>query len=81
MTFNNFPNNVAENKKQDCAAFDKPPDKYIWNDVACRTYKFCVPCQYKEPVILKMRGLCEEDEQATNFIPFIIDDMNKYSFK
>ncbi|XP_076068380.1 uncharacterized protein LOC143040827 [Oratosquilla oratoria] len=69
VTFTNFSGGkTPKSTKQNCLTFDIPPYVGQWNDVSCKnTYKFCAPCREVEPVTLRMRGLCEEDEKAAWF--------------
>nr|XP_027231093.1 uncharacterized protein LOC113822752 [Penaeus vannamei] len=54
----------------DCASLLVPPYVEEWDDVKCGSlYKFCVACEEDEaaPLVLRMRGLCEQDEKAAWF--------------
>ena len=81
MNYTGFPNGKAETNSQDCASLEKPPLNYEWNDVNCKNYKFCAPCFYEKPTILKLRGICDEDIKASFFILDEIDDNYKYNFR
>ncbi|XP_063609109.1 uncharacterized protein LOC134783243 isoform X1 [Penaeus indicus] len=54
----------------DCACMLVPPYVEEWDDVKCGSlYKFCVACEEDQeaPSVLRMRGLCEQDEKAAWF--------------
>ncbi|XP_064084504.1 uncharacterized protein LOC135200106 isoform X2 [Macrobrachium nipponense] len=64
MTYSNF---LAEGKRS-CAGLKIPPYREEWHDVTCSsTYKFCASCQEEEPVVLRVRGLCESFVHETFF--------------
>ncbi|KAK7027878.1 hypothetical protein SK128_012578 [Halocaridina rubra] len=53
---------------RDCSGFKIPKYREEWYDVSCtETYRFCAACHEREPLILKMRGLCEDSLDATFF--------------
>lgn len=50
-----------------CAAFQVPPYQDHWTSVSCKTYRFCVSCLEREPVVVKMRGLCDQGRDDVLF--------------
>ena len=57
VNFTNFldPKNTSS---QDCAAFRKPPENNLWNDVKCVDKShFCLACERSQRTIYKMRGI------------------------
>ncbi|KAF2367948.1 Low-density lipoprotein (LDL) receptor class A repeat [Trinorchestia longiramus] len=81
LNYTNFINNGVT-KSQDCAAYEKPPDNYKWNDMTCgKTYNLCVSCTASSYPVLHLRGLCEEKEKDVRFLigPDMVD--YKHSFR
>lgn len=67
LNYTNF-EGTARTSSKDCSAMLVPPYREVWDDMSCgNTYHFCVTCQELEPVVLKMRGLCEDDEKGAWF--------------
>ncbi|XP_066961634.1 uncharacterized protein [Macrobrachium rosenbergii] len=64
LAYNNFQGNPIFS----CAGFKIPPHQEEWAIVKCSTtYQFCLACQEEDPVILKMRGLCDSFKHSTYF--------------
>ncbi|CAL4066552.1 unnamed protein product, partial [Meganyctiphanes norvegica] len=68
ITYSDFDDD-ARATSLDCASFNKAPavDNKTWVDTGCGSATFCVACQEHTPTILRMRGLCEDDNKATLF--------------
>ncbi|KAK4317670.1 hypothetical protein Pmani_011259 [Petrolisthes manimaculis] len=70
LNFTNF-EDTYKSSKRSCLIMLVPPYNEKWDDVSCgKTYSMCVPCQeekVKNRTVIKMRGLCEEDENAAWF--------------
>jgi len=68
LNYTNF-NSDGVHSRQDCAAYEKPPDTYKWNDVSCgNTYNFCVSCFTDTKTTFRLRGLCREKQNDNWFI-------------
>ena len=78
MTYTNFAN-AANHPRQKCAAFDVPPNIGQWNDIECHKNPFCFACEIKNTFTIRMRGLCEDDIQATYFFFKDLKNMFKYN--
>ena len=83
LNFTQF-NSAADAKTQTCAAFEKPPSDYAWNDVKC-TKEFCVVCASQTQPKFRLRGLCEQEDGETGgllHMESLIDDATrKYRFR
>ncbi|XP_068215524.1 uncharacterized protein [Palaemon carinicauda] len=67
LMYENF-NFKSSSASQTCLGMMIPPNAGKWDDTKCSSlYQFCVPCEETVPTMYKMRGLCEEDEQAILF--------------
>ncbi|XP_068239403.1 uncharacterized protein [Palaemon carinicauda] len=60
--------NFGGNQYYQCAGFKIPPYQKEWTGLSCSpTYEFCFACQEDDPVIFKMRGLCDSTIHSTYF--------------
>ncbi|XP_047482401.1 uncharacterized protein LOC125034558 [Penaeus chinensis] len=67
LNYTNFEGAARSNSK-DCSGLLVPPYREVWDEMSCgNTYHFCVTCQELQPVVMKMRGLCEENEKEAWF--------------
>ncbi|XP_042869707.1 uncharacterized protein LOC122251682 [Penaeus japonicus] len=69
LNYTNF-KDTYKHQSLDCACMLIPPYVEEWDDAKCGSiYKFCVACEEDEgnPTMLRMRGLCEQDEKAAWF--------------
>lgn len=59
LNYTNFEGSSKVTKRR-CAVFQVPPYQGFWTSVSCQTYNFCFSCLEREPVVVKIRGLCDQ---------------------
>lgn len=53
---------------QRCVGLLVPPASGTWTGMSCKkTVKFCAACYERRPIVMRMRGLCEQTLEATLF--------------
>ncbi|XP_045126023.1 uncharacterized protein LOC123513162 isoform X2 [Portunus trituberculatus] len=81
LNYTNFGGRDKSSKKE-CAIYLIPPQNQGWDDSICTNiYKFCSACMEETPAVLKMRGLCEDEDLKAAWFTFHQQPGKKPSFK
>ncbi|XP_050740132.1 uncharacterized protein LOC127010309 isoform X2 [Eriocheir sinensis] len=81
LNFTSWSGDYASSVRE-CATYLIPPDNLKWNHVSCRnTYRFCWACEGEMPAMLKMRGLCEDQDPKASWFVLHQREGQKPSFR